>query len=164
MDNPAHLETQEPVPKSKGFLLPASVFITLLIIAAVGTYIWINVYNSCQVQAVQDASALLTSQLKRYDDLFQATTGVYKNSVVLPVTMLQQIVMDTNDVAVPACMQSAKNELINYMQTVIRAFHAFGADEPDTAVRELIAQSNTHYLNFTTELDAVNKCAPFCFP
>jgi hypothetical protein len=72
--------------------------------------------------------------------------------------------MDTNDVTVPACMQPAKNELINYMQTVIRAFHAFGAGEPDAAVRELIAQSNNHYLNFTAELDAVNKCAPFCFP
>ena len=164
MDNPAHRETQEPVQKSRRFLLPASVLITLPIIAVVGVYIWINVYNACEVEAVQDASALLTSQLKRYDDLFQATTGVYKNSIVLPVTMLQQIVMDTNDVAVPACMQSAKNELINYMQTVIRAFHAFGAGESDAAVRELIAQSNTHYLNFTTELDAVNKCAPFCFP
>ena len=164
MDNPVHLETQASLQKSRRFLLPASVLITSLIIAAVGTYIWINVYNACEVEAVQDASALLTSQLKRYDDLFQATTGVYKNSVVLPVTMLQQIVMYTNDVAVPACMQSAKNELINYMQIVIRAFHAFGAGESDAAVRELIAQSNTHYLNFTTELDAVNKCAPFCFP
>ena len=164
MDNPSHLETQEPVQKSRRFLLPASVLITLLIIAAAGRYIWINVYNPCQVDAVQDASALLTSQLKRYEDLFQATTGVSKNSVVLPVTMLQQIVMDTNDVTVPACMQPAKNELINYMQMVIRAFHAFGAGEPDAAVRELIAQSNTHYVNFTTELDAVNKCAPFCFP
>jgi hypothetical protein len=152
------------VKKSRRFLLPARVLITLLIIAAAGTYIWINVYNACEVEAMQDASALLTSQLKRYDDLFQATTGVYKNSVVLPLTMLQQIVMDTNDVAVPACMQSAKNELINYMQTVIRAFHAFGAGEPDAAIRELINQSDIHYQNFTIELETVNECAPFCFP
>jgi|SRR5688572_1759939 len=164
MDNPAQFESTSTMRKPNWLLRAVTALVVLLIVTAAGTYIWITFFNPCKVDAVQDASALLTSQLNRYDDLFQATTGVYKNSVVLPVTMLQQIVMDTNDVAVPACMQSSKNELINYMQMVIRAFHAFGAGESDAVVRELIAQSNSHYLNFTTELDAVNKCAPFCFP
>ncbi|MGZ9166863.1 MAG: hypothetical protein ACXW4U_16955 [Anaerolineales bacterium] len=40
-------------------------------------------------------------------------------------------------------MGAAKNELIDYMGTVIRAFQAFGAQEADVAFREF---------------------APFCIP
>ena len=72
--------------------------------------------------------------------------------------------MDTQQVAVPVCMRTAKNELIDYMGTVIRAFQAFGAQEDDIAVRDLINQSETHYDRFKTELDAVRECAPFCLP
>lgn len=64
----------------------------------------------------------------------------------------------------PACLQTAKNELINYMDAVIRAFHAFGALEADETIRGLKNQSETHYDSFTRELGAVNKCAPFCIP
>ena len=72
--------------------------------------------------------------------------------------------MDTQEVGVPACMQTAKTELINYMDAVIRAFHAFGALEADETIRGLKNQSEKHYDNFITELEAVNECAPFCIP
>jgi len=49
------------------------------------------------------------------------------------------------------------------MDTVIRAFQAFGELEAETTIRGLKNQSETHYDNFTTELEAVNKCAPFCW-
>jgi hypothetical protein len=59
-------------------------------------------------------------------------------------------------------MQTAKNELLNYMRTVIRAFQAFGAGEEDAMIRNLVNESNTYFDNFNTELEAVTKCAPFC--
>jgi hypothetical protein len=61
-------------------------------------------------------------------------------------------------------MQTAKSELVNYMGTVIRAFLAYGAGETNATVSDLIDQSNVYYGNFNAELDAVNECAPFCFP
>jgi hypothetical protein len=61
-------------------------------------------------------------------------------------------------------MRTAKNELIDYMGTVIRAFQAFGAQEADSTVRDLIDQSEMHYDDFKMELDAVRECAPFCIP
>ncbi|MEO7841161.1 MAG: hypothetical protein ABIU06_17610, partial [Anaerolineales bacterium] len=61
-------------------------------------------------------------------------------------------------------MQTAKNELINYMGTVISAFEAFRAGEADSSVLGLIKQSDVQYMNFRAELKAVNKCAPFCLP
>lgn len=164
MDNPAPVETRDPVQKSSRFRLPASALIVLLIVAAVGTYTWYFRLNPCEVNAVKEASAILVSQLNFYDRVYQVTTSASPTSLVRPVNTLQQILMDTQEVPVPACMQTAKDELINYMGTVIRAFLAYGARETDAAVWELINQSNAHYANFTAELEAVNKCAPYCLP
>ena len=66
-------------------------------------------------------------------------------------TVLQQIRMDTNEVVVPACMQTAKNELLNTMDAVIEAFLASMAREPDEPIRGLVNQSFTHLDNFTTD-------------
>jgi len=72
--------------------------------------------------------------------------------------------MDTQQIIVPACMQTAKNELMNYMGTVISAFQAFRAGEADATVLGLVKQSDAQYINFHAELKAVNECAPFCLP
>ena len=164
MDNPALLETQATAQKSSRFPLPAGAFIVLLLIAALGTYTWYSLHRSCEVQAVEEASAILVSQTKRYDDVYQVATNAFQTSLDPPVITMQQILMDTQEVVVPACLQTAKNELINYMGVVIRAFRAYAAQEADATVRGLITQSNAHYDNFITELRAVKKCAPYCFP
>jgi hypothetical protein len=116
------------------------------------------------MNAVKEASARLVRQRDSYDHTYQFATSASRDAVVRPVAELQQILMDTQDVAVPACMNLAKAELIDYMGTVIRAFQAFGAQETDAIVRDLIDASEKHYDNFTAELDAVNACTPFCIP
>jgi hypothetical protein len=87
---------------------------------------------------------------------------VYRSGLGAPLYKLQQIFVDTQAVAVPVCMQTAKNELLNYMRTVFRAFRAFGAGEEDVTIRDLVNESNIYYGNFNAELEAVTKCAPFC--
>ena len=164
MDHPTLLETQGTMQKSNRFLQLAGVLIVLLIFAAAGTYLWVTVYNSCQAEAVKEASALLINYRDLYDATYQVATGAPPNSIVRPVTALQEVFIDTQEIIVPACMRTAKNELIEYMGTVIRAFQAYGAGEANATFRGLIDQSNAHYENFTRELDEVNKCAPFCFP
>ena len=76
--------------------------------------------------------------------------------------MLQQIHVDTEEVIELACMQTAKNELVSYMRAVIRAFRAYEVQEAGTTLRDLINESETHYDNFTTELEAVKEGAPYC--
>jgi len=158
------IETQEPVRKSNRFLLLASALIVLLIVAAVGMYTWFFVYNSCEVDAVQEASTILVTQLKTYDGVFQVAATASRTSPDHPVNTLKQIFMDTQEISVPACMQTAKTELINYMETVISAFQAYRAGEADATILGLVKQSDAQYANFKAELKAVNKCAPYCFP
>jgi hypothetical protein len=114
------------------------------------------------VDAVKEASTYLATQLKSYDDLAQVATTASRTTLDYPVNGLKQIFLDTQELDVPVCMRSARQELTTYMGIVIQAFLAYRDGEPDTTIRDLLVQSNTHYENFHTELEAVNKCAPFC--
>ena len=116
------------------------------------------------MKAVEEASAFLVSQLNTYDGVYQVAATASRNALPHPVTVLQQIFVDTQEVGVPACMQTAKDELLNYMGNVISAFQAFIAAETDTTIRDLLVESDKHYSNFRTELEAVKECAPYCAP
>jgi len=164
MDNPAQLESQDSMQKPRRFPWLASALIVLLIVAAVGTYTWYTLFRPCEVNAVKETSDFLVRQLKTYDHVYQVAVSASRTSPEHPVNLLKQIFMDTQEIIVPACMQTAKNELINYMGTVISAFQAFRAGEAETTVLGLIKQSDAQYMNFHAQLKAVNKCAPFCIP
>ena len=164
MENLALIETNVTMQKSSRHQLVAGLLILFFIVAAAGTYAWYSLNRSCEVQAVEEASTLLRSLWKRYDDVYQVATAATPSSVVLPATVLKQILMDTQQVAVPTCMQTAKNELVDYMGAVIRAFQAYAEREPDATVRGLIDESETHLDLFKTELKKVKECAPYCIP
>lgn len=138
--------------------------IVLLILASVGGYTWYYAQTSCEVHAVERASARLLQQLDSFDHSYQFAVTASRRAIVRPVEELQQIFMDTQQVRVPACLAAAREELLAYMATVIRAFVAYGSDEPNSMVRSLIDVSDTHYDSFRTELRAVGECAPFCIP
>lgn len=164
MDNAAPPKPRQPVQRSRRILWIASGLVILLMAAAAGMYTWFFVYNPCEVEAVKGASAFLSGQLNTYDQVYQVATTASRTSPDHPVNTLKQIFMDTQQVAVPACMGTAKDELLNYMGTVISAFQAYRSSEADAAVVDLIRQSNVQYENFHAELEAVNKCAPYCLP
>ena len=150
--------------KSKHFLWFVAAFIVLLIFSAAGLYAWMFVYNPCEVEVVKETSTMLVTQLTMYDGVFQVAVTASRTSPDHPVNTLKQIFMDTQEMPVPACMRTAKNELLNYMGAVINAFQSYRAGEADATVRGWIKQSDAEYTNFQAELKAVNKCAPFCLP
>ncbi|MDQ3004871.1 MAG: hypothetical protein M3R47_05740 [Chloroflexota bacterium] len=164
MDNLAPLKSQDTMRNSRRFRWLAGALIVFMIIAATGTYTWYTLFRPCEVNAVNDASDFLIRQLKTYDHVYQVAVAASRTSPEHPVNLMKQIFMDTQQIIVPACMQTAKNELINYMGTVISAFQAFRAGEADATVLGLVKQSDAQYMNFHAELKAVNKCAPFCLP
>lgn len=140
------------------------VSIVFLVLGAVGAYILYYLPRTCEVTAVEEASAILVSQMKRYDDVYQVATDAPQNAVFIPVSVMQQNLMDTQQVVVPACMKIAKKELLSYMDVVIRAFLAYEAQASNATVNGLIDQSEMHYAKFSMELKDVKKCAPYCAP
>lgn len=164
MEYPPPFETADTHQKTNRFRWLATIVIALMTLVGVGLYAWYYRINPCEVSAVEETSTFLSTQLKTYDAAFQFATTVYRTGLSRPVNDLQKIYMDTQEVTVPACMRTAKDELLHYMGAVINAFQAYMAEETDTTIRGYLNQSNTYYDHFKRELDQVNKCAPFCAP
>jgi len=134
-------------------------------LAAVGIYSWYAYYRPCEVSVVQEASALLISQMKMYDDVYvSAAAAPSRGSTVYPVSVMQRVLVDTQQIDVPYCMQTAKVELLGYMGDAIRAFHAFEAQEENAAIKGFLDSSHAHVRVFIQELDRVEACAPYCWP
>ena len=149
---------------SNRFLFLAGIITALILVASASIYVWVYPFNTCEVDDVKASSAFLTSQLRAYDDLYQFTTTVYRDGIDPPLYKLQQIYMNTQAMTVPACMRRAKQDLLDYMRTVIRAFEAFAAGQENSTIRDLVNLSNEQYDRFRAELQAVNECAPWCMP
>lgn len=162
MYNPLPLEKQDPDRKSNLLRWLAGTVLGLVVAAVAGIYGWRYVYNPCEVDIVQESSTFLETQLKSYDHLYQVATGATPATVDAPLQVMQQIFMDTQATGVPACMQSAKNNLLHYMETVIRAFRAWEVGESNSTIGRLLSESDIYYENFREELDTINECAPFC--
>jgi len=138
--------------------------IVLLTIVWVGIYKWYLFSNPCEVDDVEYASTVLLTQMRRYDDVYASAANGTRTSIDYPITVMQQILVDTQDVEVPACMRRARSELIGYMGDAIHAFKAFQAEEPDTVIQNLLDSSYVHVHTFRMELDEVKECVPYCTP
>ena len=150
--------------RSNRVLRLAGALTVLLIVAAAGAYAWRAFHSPCEAEVVERTSAFLVTQMMRYDEVYVSATNGTRTSIDYPVTVLQQILMDTQAFDVPACMRTAKSELVNYMGDVVRAFQAFKAGEPDATVKGWLDDSHAHVRIFISELESVRKCAPYCLP
>jgi hypothetical protein len=160
-------ETVEPKNKLKISRRPlVTLFLTVLlfVVTAGGMYVWHTLQTACEINAVQGASELLISQMRMYDDVYvSAAAAPSRGSTIYPVSVMQRILMDTQQIDVPACMRTAKSELIGYMGDAIRAFHAYEAQEDNATVKGWLDSSYAHVMQFIQELDDVEKCAPSCW-
>ena len=162
MENPLPPEA-EPLPEKRGrLLIAAGAILGFMIVGALGVYAWYAVYGPCTRGTVNAASSALFEQVAAFEQAYQAAASTTPVGLMGPLTNMQQILWNTRDVTVPACMQNARNELLTSMESAIRAFLAIMTGESKQAVEELLQDSQTHLDTFSTELEAVNRCAPFC--
>jgi hypothetical protein len=134
----------------------------ILIVAAVSGYTWVALFGPCTVNTVETSSTVLLDQLHRFDAMYQSTPSLNPVELFDPMTQMQQILIDTKKVIVPACLQIAQDELIIAMESIIRALLAVMESKPESTSTGFLEKSNTHRDNFTAELEWINKCAPFC--
>jgi hypothetical protein len=138
--------------------------ILLVWLVPMGLRAWYARVNPCEVSRVQDASALLNGQLRRFDDVAQVAGTALPTDSVRTIYELQFTYMNTQQVEVPACMEQGKTALLAYMAAVIRGFEAYAAAEPQSVVTGHFIQSDTHYRSFRQQLGTVDACAPYCAP
>ncbi len=163
MDRPPLLEAELGTQKLKSLRSLAGRLLALIIVAAAGTlYARYSLRSSCDVNAVKETSTILVTQQRMYDRVYQVAVTALRNTPDHPVNTLKLILMDTQELDVPGCMQTAKKELVDYMGTVILAFDAYRAGQADANVRDLVQQSDAQYANFRAQLREIDECAPYC--
>ena len=162
MENPLPPEEQPLPEKRVGILIIAGAVLGVMVVAALGVYAWYAVYGPCTRGTVNTASTALFEQVAAFEAAYQAAASATPIGLMGPVTSMQQTLWDTREVTVPACMQFARNELIISMESAIRAFLAVMNGESRETVEGLLQDSQAHLDIFATELETVNKCAPFC--
>ena len=153
-----------PRKKLKRLFLYFGSSIVILAFAGMGAFMWYFCNDPCEEAAVGQASTILISQMRQFDGVYASAANGTRTSIEYPVTVMQQILVDTQDVEVPACMQTAKDELIDYMGDAIRAFKAFQAEEPNGTIQGFLNSSYAHVRTFRIELNAVKECMPYCMP
>lgn len=162
MENPLPPEEQ-PLPEKRGrILIIGGAVLGIMVVAALGVYAWYAVYGPCTRETVNTASTALFEQVAAFEAAYQAAASATPIGLMGPVTSMQQVLWDTRELSVPACMQFARNELIIAMESAIRAFLAVMNGESRETVEGLLQDSQKHLDIFATELESVNKCAPFC--
>ena len=138
----------------------ASLF--LIVVAVGGLLMRAVVARSCQVEAVNEATSILMSLTDRFDDVYSSAANGTPDSLEYPLSVMQQILMDTRQVETPACMKSAQDELVGYMDAVIRAFWAYTAGESESVIQSHLEDSYFHIKTAALEMQEVKQCAPYC--
>ena len=162
MENPSPIETQPSAWRSSRLLLLVGIPMLILIVAAVSIYTWFYLYGPCGVNQVQTASTALLQQMNEFAAAYQSAPSLLPVALIGPVTQMQQTLMNTREVKVPGCLQTARNELLSSMESAIRAMLAIMESKPDATVTGLMDDSTTSLDNFMTEIEAVDRCAPLC--
>ena len=162
MEDSEPIEAQHFPERWRRFLLVAGVLMVLLVVAGASIYTWFALYGPCTANEVETASAALTYQLELFDAMYQSITSLTPIAIIGPITQMQQILMDTKEVVVPACLQVARNELITAMEGLIRTLLAVMESKSEATITRLMKESTKHLDKFNEQVDLINKCTPLC--
>src|SRR5690349_11970235 len=103
-----------------GFLL----LCVLFVIAGIG---WNYLYGPCGVVQVDRASDVLSHQLQTYQDAYNIAASTERSALAEPVADLQMLQRETEAIQVPACLETAKSELLLSIDAAARGFLALRA-------------------------------------
>ena len=159
MDSLEHRERQKQRRELINLLV--GLVAALCIVLVAGGVGWHYFYGPCGVNRVKESGLALADQFDAYHDAYDIAASTSRIALAGPVLQLQQVKRDTELIAVPACMEGAKNELVLTIDTSIEAFLAFMSQD-DVGVDFYMDQSTSHLAEFRTQLEAVEACKPFC--
>lgn len=138
-----------------------ALIITALAVAVVGFGgAWWG-YGPCGRLAVDGSIRDLAAQIER----FQQTTTVASNTprltLAIPIAQLSEIRLATLALAVPACLSPARAQAASGMESSVRVFTAFAAEQTHNLDRDSKAAADA-FAAATSEIERIRLCAPFC--
>jgi hypothetical protein len=138
------------------------VFSVVLLVAIAAAGAWYYFYGPCGINRLQASSKAISSLLTRFSDELQVANSTPRMSLAGPVSNLQQIKRETDDLVVPACLDMAKGYAVGSMVDGINGFIAFMGQEDNSVVTSHLNSATSQAQYFQDELVRVQACAPFC--
>jgi hypothetical protein len=138
--------------------------IVSLVVVLGGAFGWFYMYGPCGVQRVTEAVEQMQVKADEFDDALTVASSTARISLSGPVAQLQTIRRETDNIAVPACLQTAKNLTVSGMQSYIDSLISFMGEVDDFTVNAQMTQGNNYLSQAVAELEDVSVCAPFCNP
>lgn len=129
----------------------------LLIVSVLGGGAWYAI-GPCGRVTVGDTYGQVKSIVQSWNSA--ESSGFFNEAIASSLTTWRN---GLNDITAPACLQPAKSDLLNGMDTVIRAYQD-AAEHPNVAEVYLDFRSGgyTQMKRGGAELERINGCAPFC--
>jgi hypothetical protein len=142
----------------------------LVVVAAlaIGGGLFYYQQGPCGVARVKAAVATMQHLGAEWDDANKLAGTTGRGSLSGPISNLQKIARDANDLNLPGCMDAAKAAMTAYMEDTVDGYILFMSQmssdsaTTDAQVNQKFNLASTEYDTFETLLSDVQKCAPFC--
>lgn len=140
----------------------AIVVIAVVLVLALGGFAWYYLSGPCGILAVNQATDQMISLDEKFTDAVKVAESTSRISLSGPISELQSIAREINNLEVPACLEPAKKYYYKSADSEIMALLAFAAQEKDSVVSSHMRLSVSFYSDAQDEIEKIKACAPFC--
>jgi len=139
------------------------ILLSLVLVLVLGTGTgWYYFYGPCGTKVIDGAADQITSLLTRWLDAARLADTTSRIALSGPVSSLQQIRRDTDDIQVPSCLRLAKGHMVVGMDYAIDGFLLFMGEASDDQISSRFDLAEASFGHVVQELTRIKECAPFC--
>jgi hypothetical protein len=154
-------------PKKKKFRINYyfwGLFAVLLILFITGVYITYNSFNGpCGTTKVKSVGVAFNEVFKKWTVSYLLAAASSKDTLPSQILTLQKIEQETNEIEVPECLVSVKEDAINGMIKNIEGFMLrSNTNTSDEGINQKIFEGTSLLKKANDKLTEINQCAPDC--
>jgi PHP family Zn ribbon phosphoesterase len=146
----------------EGNMKKALIVVAVVLVLALGGFAWYYLSGPCGILAVNQSIEQLLSLDEEFNDAVKVAESTSRISLSGPISELQAIAREINDLKVPACLEPAKKYYYKSADNEIMALLAFASQEKESVVSSYIYTSLSAYGDAQDEVAKIKACAPFC--
>ncbi len=144
------------------FIIVLIALAVVLLLVVPGVFAWYYFEGPCGVNPVKEAANQLQAKAEEFSDAFNIAVSTSRISLAGPISDMQAIKRDADDIQVPACMEKARALTVEGMDHSISGMIAFMGQENDATVEGFLTLAQVRTQDATAEVGRITKCAPFC--
>jgi hypothetical protein len=107
----------------------------------------------CAPEHIKDAANAVHRLMRAFDDSAQIAQNSAREQLTAPITALQAVRRQSEDLQVPACLSTLKNMQLAYMNAVITTLISFVGGAKADALNSEIILARTNRAAYNAELE-----------